>query len=148
MFDGTDLSMAYGSMYETAPASAPTQTNTQMNQSSPDLPLPKATTSHATPPDQVYTPPPAMYFSQTAKPQPVYYSDNFWDKLVSKKWEVIKLIVLSLVVLLGISMDKVVSHYVNIYIGKAFMSETHEFLVRLSYPIMVIIVLWLIKASA
>jgi hypothetical protein len=147
MFDGTDISMAYGSMYETPPAPPQMAVNTSVTHTA-DLPMPKATASHATPPDQVYAPPPVMFTSQSAKPPPMQHTDNFWDKLVSKKWEVIKLIVLSLVVLLGISIDKVATHYINVYIGKAFMTETHEFLVRLSYPIIVILVLWIIKASA
>jgi hypothetical protein len=146
MFDSTDLSAAYGSMYE--------QPQAMMQQAPPqiphtaDLPLPKSSTPHATPPDQPYNPPSAMYANQGPKaPAPAPPSDNFWDKLVSKKWDVVKLFVLSLVVLLGISMDKVATFYLNAFVSKAFLSETHEFLVRLSYPIVVLLVLWIIKAS-
>lgn len=146
MFDGTDLSMAYGSMYET-PMAPPPQVSTQPAHTA-DLPLPKSTASHATPPEQTYAPPMAMYATQPAAKLPPAYGDNFWDKLVSKKWEVIKLVMLSLVVLLGISMDKVATHYLSAYVGKAFLTETQEFLVRLSYPVVVILVIWIIKATA
>lgn len=146
MFDGTDLSMAYGSMYEAPPPPPQLAVNTQIPHTA-DIPLPQATASHATQPDPPYNPPQAMYAQQpTAKVPPS--GDNFWDKLVSKKVDVIKLIVLSLVVLLGISFDKVASHYLNAYVGKAFLTETQEFLVRLSYPVIVILVLWVIKATA
>ena len=147
MFDGTDLSMAYGSMYE-SPMPPPIAEKPQIPYTA-DIPLPKSTTPHATPPEQQYNPPPAMYATQpAARVPPPVYGDNFWDKLVAKKWDVIKLVVLSLVVLLGIAMDRFASHYLNGYIGKAFLSETHEFLIRLSYPVTVILVLWVIKASA
>lgn len=146
MFDGTDLNMAYGSMYETPPAPPQMAVNTQIPHTA-ELPLPKATTSHAMPPDQPYAPPQAMYASQPSAKIPLPAVDNFWDKLVSKKWDVIKLIILSLVVLLGISIDKVAAHYLNAYVAKAFLSETHEFLVRLGYPTIVILTLWIIKAS-
>jgi hypothetical protein len=145
MFDGTDLSMAYGSLYNAPPAPPQMAVNTSIPNTA-DLPLPKATAPHSTPPDQAYNPPPAMYATQPSAKAPPS-SDNFWDKLVAKKWDVVKLIVLSLVVLLGISIDRVACHYINDFIGKAFLSETHEFLVRLSYPLVVILVLWVIKAS-
>lgn len=154
MFDGTDLSMAYGSMYE-VPSPPPQHSYTgHGGHAAPpppkqeELPLPQSTTPHALPPEVPYNPPPAMYATQPAAKVPQYPSDNFWDKLVAKKWDVVKLIVLGLVVLLGISMDRVGSHYLNGYISKAFLTDTQEFLVRISYPIMVILVLWVIKASA
>lgn len=145
MFDGTDLSMAYGSMYEMPPAPPQMAVNTQIPHTA-DIPLPKATSSHAMPPDPPYNPPQAMYAQQPAAKIPS--GDNFWDKLVSKKLDVIKLIMLSLVVLLGISIDKVANHYLSAYVGKAFLSDTQELLVRISYPIVVILILWIIKATA
>lgn len=148
MFDGTDLSMAYGSMYEMPPAPPQMAVNTHIPHTA-DLPLPKATASHAMAPqaEQQYSPPPAMYTQQQASrmsPQ----SDNFWDKLVAKKWDVIKLVVLSLVVLLGISMDKVVTHYLTGYISKGYLSDNQELVARMGYPVAVLLTLWVIKAAA
>lgn len=143
MYDmGTDLSMAYNSVYE-----QPSPPPQQLMQPPPpmDLPLPKNTSSHQTPPDVVYNPPAAMYSQQTAAP-PVMMRDSFWDKLGRRKLEVLKLVILSFVVLLGISMNELFKHYLTNYITKAFLSETQEFIVRLSYPIGVILVLWIIKA--
>ena len=145
MFDGTDLSMAYGSIYEQA---TPIQQMAPPPAPEVDLPLPKSTTSHQTPPDLPFSPPPnAMFAQQGGKPvtTPVY-EDGFIDKLGRKKWEVIKLLVLSLVVLLGISMDKVVNHYLTIYISKSFLTDVQEFLVRIGYPISILLILWIIKA--
>jgi hypothetical protein len=145
MFDGTDLSMAYGSMYE-APA-APSPSPPPAQEMPMSAPVPKATASHAMPPEQSYLPPQAMYAQQPIA-RYAHIGDNFWDKLIAKKWEVIKLVMLSLVVLLGMSFDKVATHYLDAYIGRAILSDTQEFLVRVSYPISVILVLWVIKASA
>lgn len=144
MFDGTDLSMAYGTIYE-QPAPPPQQ----MAAPPPpmDLPLPKSSTSHQAPPDVAYAPPSSMYNQQGGPPVTVVRQDSFFDKLGRKKWEVVKLITLALVVLLGISMDKIVNHYLTNYISKSFLTDTQEFLVRLGYPVAIILVLWIIKAS-
>lgn len=146
MFDGTDLSMAYGSMYELPQATPQMAVDVPQVHHTAEHPVPKSTASHAMPPDVPYNPPPAMH-AQQPYAKISHHSESFWDKLVSKKIEVVKLVVLSLVVLLGISIDKMASHYLNGYIGKAFLSDTQEVLVRLSYPIAVVLVLWIIKAS-
>lgn len=148
MFDGTDLSLAYGSSaYDPAPpmsspvSSLPSAPPPQ----APSMDIPKATASHAQAPDMMYAPPMAMYAQQpmamVQAPQ-----DSFWDKVSSRKMDVLKLFILAMVVLLGISMDRVATHYLTTYVGKAFLSETQEFLVRLSYPVVVLVLLWFIKA--
>lgn len=142
MFDGTSLDMAYGSIYEQA---TPIQQMAPPPAPAPELPLPKSTTPHQTPPDMPFSQPAAMYAQQGGKPVTVY-EDSFLDKLGRKKWEVVKLIVLSLVVLLGISMDKVVNHYLTVYISKSFLTDTQEFLVRIGYPISIVLILWIIKS--
>ena len=146
MFEGTSLDMAYGSIYE---QSTPVQ---QMAPPPPpptpamDLPLPKSTSSHQTPPDVSYSNPNAMYAQQGGKPVTAMYREGFIDKLGRKKWEVVKLIILSLVILLGISLDKVANHYLTAYISKSFLTDTQEFLVRIGYPVTIVLLLWIIKA--
>lgn len=152
MFDGTDLSLAYGANYDPMmmPQAAPQGPPPPMVSSSqPPVMEPvvsKAAMSHATQPEQGYAPPPAMYAKQPAVIMPP--TESFWERMGNKKVEVIKLVVLALVVLLGISMDRVTSHYLANYIGKSFLTDTQEFLVRLSYPITIILALWVIKAMA
>lgn len=150
MFEGTDLSMAYGSMYEPMKPAAPAPVVPQP----PSMPppqleaIPVATASHAQPPEIPYQPPMAMYAQQSpaAKPMQTVVDDSMWNRLAAKKWEVVKLLVLSFVVLLGISMDRLCSHYLSSYLSKAFLSEGQEFLVRLGYPVMILLVLWILKA--
>ena len=143
MFDGTDLSLAYGaSSYE------PVQQATPVSMSAPMPPkevAPKVTASHATAPEVAYAPPPAMYAQQspTVLAPP---TESFWERLASKKWDVVKMVVLALVVLLGITMDRLATHYMTAYISKSFLTEMQEFIVRLGYPIAIIVVLWVIKA--
>jgi len=158
MFDGTDLSVAYGNSFDSPMQSQQQQYQNQnphqqqMQQPDPtSLQLPKSTTSHAMAPDPSYAPPPAMYAQQSAKPPPNYSgppSDSFWDRIAGKKWEVFKLFVMSLIIMLAISMDHVAHHYMGKYIGSAFLTETQELLVRLSYPVAILLVIWMLKAGA
>lgn len=148
MFDGTDLSVAYGS-YNSADTGAFQQQHQQQHQL-PQQDLPKATASHAMPPEPVYAPPPAMYAQQSPSTKPAGYlppSDGFWDRVALKKWEVFKFFLMSLIVVLALSLDNVATHYMTTYIGKSFLTETQELLVRLSYPVGTILLIWLLKAS-
>jgi hypothetical protein len=145
MFEGTDLSAAYGSMYDAAPAHAPPPQPIVQKAEPPKAP---AIMSHAQAPDVVYAPPQAMYAQQAAAPAGALPQDSFWDRLGQKKWEVMKLFVFALVVLLGIAMDRVANHYLTTYIGASFLTSTQELLVRLSYPLIIILALWTIKALA
>jgi len=98
----------------------------------------------------------AMALAQQPAPQPtynapqprsaMYAAPSFWDRLAGKRVEVAKMIVLSLVVLLAISLDRMSSHYLTGYIGTAFLTTSQEFLVRLSYPLIVLLCLWMLKA--
>jgi hypothetical protein len=152
MFDGTDLSLAYGSVYDpTVPMGPAVPVQQPPVEVPPPPPVPKATASHAQPPDLPYNPPAAMYTQQPG-PVPkkllVTKEESMWDRISSKKMEVFKMFALSLVVLLALSMDKIASHYLTTYIGKAFLTDIQEFLVRLSYPVIVLLVLWVFKALA
>jgi hypothetical protein len=158
MFDGTDLSMAYGSMYEQPSSPIPPPVPPQQAPLPPpqnDIHIPISTASHQAPPDFVYTPPGAMYVQQSGSGHVASthsahasYHDTFWDRLGQKKMEVLKLFILSMVVLLGISMDKVITHYLSTYISKSFLSDLQELLVRISYPVAIILLLWIIKAAS
>jgi hypothetical protein len=159
MFEGTDLSMAYGSggfdNYSSGSSSGmfpQQQQQQQMPQQPPALPLPKSTTPHSMPPDPVYNPPPAMYAQQSASPSSASGSammppDSFWDKIARKKWEVFKYFVMSLIVVLALSIDHTVCHYMSSYISKGFFTETQELLIRIGYPVGIIVLIWILKAS-
>lgn len=148
--------MAYGAMYETP--SAPVQSGPALSQAPPkpvlmsNPPPPpaveSATKSHAMPPEVAYVPPQDMYLQQNQVAPSAFQGESFWDRVSSKRWEVLKLIVFALVILLAISVDHVASHYLNNYLTTSFLTNFQEVMVRLAYPIAVVLLLWIIKASA
>lgn len=160
---GTDLSMAYGSPYETPMKySRPEKSMYQEPaiEKEPvrkvDLPLPKLSSAPLENPN--YKVPEDLYakqgnsFDESRDAKDNYTkrapNDGFWDKIGRKKLEVLKVFVLSLIIVLGISIDHISKYYLDSYIAKSFLTETQEFLVRLSYPLLVILIIWLIKAFA
>lgn len=147
MFDGADLALAYGASYDPSPPLPP---NTQVAPPPPPVQVgpDPASSSHALPPDMPYSPPNAMYAQQSpnATPMSVATSTTFWDRLGEKKGEMLKLVGLALVILFAVSLDRVSTHYLTTYISKAFLTDMQELLVRLSYPVIVILILWIMKA--
>lgn len=73
-------------------------------------------------------------------------SYSFWDRMTLKRGEVIKLAMFSLVILLAIAIDKISNHYLSKYISENVLSETQEFILRLSYPIVIFLILWIAKS--
>ena len=165
---GTDLSLAYGSPYETKPtysqgmgggASHNAYKNQEVEREpvrNIDLPLPKMSSAPLENPN--YKVPQDTYasqgnnFDENTESKPSYRSrapqDSFWDKIGRKKSEVLKVFVLALIIVLGISIDHMSKYYLDGYIAKSFLTETQEFLVRLSYPVLIILIIWIIKATA
>tara|TARA_B000000477_G_scaffold124441_1_gene132093 strand:- start:5311 stop:5763 length:453 start_codon:yes stop_codon:yes gene_type:complete len=82
-------------------------------------------------------------------PIPIYRKPmgySFWDRLNLKRPEVIKLAMFSLVILLAISLDRVGTFYITKYITENVLTETQELLLRLSYPVIIFLILWFLKA--
>jgi hypothetical protein len=71
---------------------------------------------------------------------------NFLDRMNLKKTEVIKLALFSLVIVLGISIDRMLTYYVSKYINDNVLTDFQELLLRLSYPITIFLLLWIFKA--
>ena len=169
IMSGTDLSMAYGSPYETPnkPKSY-SQSYDGENRSTykdpalkrepirnVDLPLPKM--SSAPPENPSYKVPEEVYAKQGTTMEEDEASgkyssraprDSFWDKIGRKKADVLKVFVLSLIIVLGISIDHISKHYLDSYVAKSFLTETQELLVRLSYPVLIVLIIWIIKATS
>jgi len=160
--DGTDLSIAYGDSYDMDNMntyagnykSKSTYKDPGLVKEPPrtvDLPLPKMSSSPPENPN--YKVPQDIYanqgndFEEKPKYAPRPYQVSFWDKIGQKKMEVLKVFILSLIIVLGISIDHISKYYLDNYISKSFLTETQEFLVRLSYPLFVILIIWIIKAS-
>jgi hypothetical protein len=84
---------------------------------------------------------------QISQPRPQQsYQYSFWDRMVMSRREVMKLFILSIVIILGISLEKIGYHYINQYLSSNDLTSIQELLVRLSFPIIVFIILWIIKS--
>lgn len=75
-----------------------------------------------------------------------YPEYSFWDRMVMSKREVLKLFILSIVIILAISLEKFGSYYLNSYLTSTDLTTFQEFMVRLSFPVIVFLFLWIIKS--
>ena len=78
--------------------------------------------------------------------QQINNENTFWNRFINKKYEVFKLFLFSLVIVLAIGTDKVFVHYLNKYINENILTNLQELIVRIAYPILIILVLWIFKA--
>jgi membrane glycosyltransferase len=137
----TDLNLAYGYNDEETYIQKPKEE--QQKQLSP-------------PPQQLQQPPPQqpqilqsqqlMNTTQQDYKKIQTSSYSFWERMVSTKTDVIKLAVFALVILLGISMDRIGTYYISKYLTENSFSYIQELIIRISYPIFIFILLWIIKS--
>jgi hypothetical protein len=132
MFDGTDLSLVYGNDQQ-QPIQQPTQQQQPLQQAQ-------------VPPEVEYSPPDEIYLHEQPNKKIIYREPGFFDKLGNVKMEVLKLFVFALIILLAISMDRTVSYYLKLYLDENMFSWNQEFMMRFSYPIFILIIIWIIKA--
>jgi hypothetical protein len=71
---------------------------------------------------------------------------SFWDRMALSRPDVFKLVLLSFVIVLGISIERIGYHYITQYLTDNILSPIQEFIIRVSYPIMIFIFLWIIKS--
>jgi hypothetical protein len=74
------------------------------------------------------------------------YEYTFWDRMSFKRADVIKLAMFSLVIVLGIALDRIGTHYITKYINENILTDIQEFLLRLSYPVLIFLILWILKS--
>ena len=125
MFDGGEL---YGTF--------------QAEQQPPiEKPLPSVQQKKTLPPQEMYyheEPKQIMYIQQ---PQ----GDSFFDRIASKRFEILKVFSFALIIVLAISIDRVNTYYLTQYVTNSILTSTQELLLRISYPITVLIIIWLLK---
>lgn len=130
MFDGTELSLVYGDMQEP-----------EMQQQIQEPPQKIK--------QQPLTPQPeAMYQQQQPEPKVIYKEPqvSFWDKLGQTKGDVFKLFLFALVILIAIAFDRLIFTYLKYYIENNMLDGTNEFIIRLAYPVGIIVGIWLLKS--
>ena len=94
--------------------------------------------------------PQAIYYQQQPT-QPIakrtrYPEYSFWDRMVMSRNDVFKLVLLAFVIVLGMSIEKTGSHYITQYLADNVLSPLQEFIVRISFPVVIFIFLWIIKS--
>lgn len=150
MFEGSDLSLVYGEPSMEAPMYQPQMPSQGPAYPPPPMvqqvskPPPKQMVSVQQPGDVPYQPPEAMYAQQPKTAPPA--GDSFFDRVSTKRYEVFKVIAFALIILFAISMDRVCTFYLTQYITQSILTTTQEFMVRASYPVAVLLVIWIIKA--
>lgn len=83
-------------------------------------------------------------YQQAYRKRPYEYT--FWDRMSLKRPEVVKLTIFSLVIVFAIAIDRMGTHYISKYISENVLSDMQEFLLRLSYPIIIFLILWIAKS--
>ena len=135
MFDGGEL---YGSFKSEQPPLEKQQ-----------LPLPLPSPQQPPQKKQQET----MYYHEEAEraeraPKHIVYheqGESFFDRIASKRYDILKVISFALIIVLAISIDRVNTFYLTQYVTNSILTGTQELLLRISYPITVIIIIWLIK---
>lgn len=74
------------------------------------------------------------------------YENTFWNRFTNKKTEVFKLIMFSLVILFAISLDRISTHYLSKYVNENVLTDNQELIIRIAYPVLIILILWIFKA--
>lgn len=69
-------------------------------------------------------------------------SPSYFDKLFGKKKEMYKILQLSLMITLGLSVHFLIDHYLQKYLAEHDMSFERQLILRLMYPVAVLFIVW------
>ena len=68
------------------------------------------------------------------------------SKFINKKRDMMKILIYSLIILLGLSAHFVIKHYLKLHLMENDFNSRKEFLLRFSYPLTVFAIIWMLKA--
>jgi len=152
LMDNSNLSDNYESADLSQQSPHPSQQSSQQSQQSSQQ---SQQPSYQPPPQQgpIYQPSIPNFYPQQqviqTPPKKQYQRApeySFWDRMAMSRNDVLKLFILSLIVVLGISIDRIGSHYIKQYLTDNVLSPIQEFIVRLSYPVIIFLFIWIIKS--
>jgi len=72
---------------------------------------------------------------------------SFFDTMWSKRKDIMKLVTLSLIILLGISLHTTIDHFFKKWLLESDLSERNEMLARMAYPLSVLLLIWIMKTG-
>lgn len=84
--------------------------------------------------------------AQLSPPQLVDAEPGYFERMGLRRREVVKLLVLAVMVTLGISLHWVGSHYIAEWIESSDFDAKQRLAIRVSYPAIIIFVIWNLKA--
>lgn len=70
---------------------------------------------------------------------------NLIDRFVSKKKDVIKLVLISLTIVLAFSLHYVIHDALKAYLMNSILTPSQELMTKLAYPVTILLVIWTIK---
>uniref|UniRef100_A0A6C0CVK5 Uncharacterized protein n=1 Tax=viral metagenome TaxID=1070528 RepID=A0A6C0CVK5_9ZZZZ len=70
---------------------------------------------------------------------------NIIDRFVSKKKDVIKLVLISLTIVLAFSLHYVIHDALKAYLMNSILTPSQELMTKLAYPVTILLVIWTIK---
>ena len=70
---------------------------------------------------------------------------NLIDRFVSKKKDVIKLVLISLTIVLAFSLHYVIHDALKAYLMNNILTPSQELMTKLAYPVTILLVIWTIK---
>jgi hypothetical protein len=148
MLSGTDLSSAYAYDFEPTPKpAAPIAQPVQKQHERPETAGNKSANmdpNFLTADQKLH-----LLSAELSKQKEMFETqkgNNYVDKLLSKKRDIIKLLSISFVILFAISVHYMVDHYLRKYFEDNMLTSGKEFLIRCMYPALVLFALWNIKA--
>ena len=151
MFEGSDLDAAYGSSMMSH-GMTPVQ-NLPMMGNPPPAPMvqsgEKPRTLRSQPTVETFAPTQQQANAGAGSGQQgggFIEAESFWDRLAKKRSEVFKMVLLAFIVVFALAVDDMSRYYMTSYLGNGFFTFYQELLVRASYPILVVLALWIIKA--
>jgi hypothetical protein len=74
-----------------------------------------------------------------------YQQDSVIDRYISKKKDVMKLVIMSFTVLLGLSLHYLITDIVRNYIASNDLTMNQEFFTKLAYPVTIVLLIWTLK---
>lgn len=154
MLFGTEIANVYAQEYEPVASAAPMQKPappTQAQQHPKDLAPPANSNAQGNMDPNFLTSDQKLYLlSSELQKQREHFQqlqgNSYMDKLLSKKKDLMKLVVISFVVLFAMSLHFLVVHYLKQYLEESMFGPGQEFLVRMLYPALVLFMLWNFKA--
>lgn len=73
-------------------------------------------------------------------------SGGYLDKLISKKKDMLRMVMFACVVLLALSVHFVADHYYKVFFDNNILTPWRELFVRVIYPVIVCFMLWNVRA--